>query len=77
MAYGEVIWHNKLKPVNRNIITLCAKILHVSHRGKQMNEFYPEIEPYQHFLLDVGDGHQLYVEQCGNPQGQAVVFILG
>ena len=33
-----------------------------------MNEFYPEIEPYNHFLLDVGDGHQIYVEQCGNPQ---------
>jgi proline iminopeptidase len=43
-----------------------------------MNEFYPEIEPYNHFLLDVGDGHQLYVEQCGNPQGQeTVIFIVG
>ena len=42
-----------------------------------MNDFYPEIEPYQHFLLDVGDGHQLYVEQCGNPQGQSVIFIHG
>jgi proline iminopeptidase len=43
-----------------------------------MNEFYPEIEPYNHFLLDVGDGHQIYVEECGNPQGQqTVIFIHG
>ena len=42
-----------------------------------MNEFYPEIEPYNHFLLDVGDGHQLYIEECGNPNGQTLVFIHG
>jgi proline iminopeptidase len=42
-----------------------------------MNEFYPEIEPYQDFLLDVGDEHQIYVEECGNPEGQTVLFIHG
>ena len=42
-----------------------------------MNELFPEIEPFAHFLLDVGDGHQLYVEQCGNPNGQPVVFLHG
>ncbi|NQZ09343.1 MAG: prolyl aminopeptidase [Algicola sp.] len=42
-----------------------------------MNEFYPEVEPYNHFLLTVGDGHQIYVEQCGNPEGQPVLFIHG
>jgi proline iminopeptidase len=42
-----------------------------------MNEFYPEIEPYHHELLSVDDEHQLYVEQCGNPDGQAVLFIHG
>ncbi|MBC3765091.1 prolyl aminopeptidase [Neptunicella marina] len=40
-------------------------------------EFYPAIEPYEHQLLDVGDGHQLYVEQCGNPQGIPMLFIHG
>lgn len=45
--------------------------------GSTMNEFFPEISPFDHFLLDVGDGHQLYVEQCGNPNGQPVVFIHG
>ena len=42
-----------------------------------MKGFYPLIEPYQHSLLDVGEGHQLYIEQCGNPKGQPVVFIHG
>jgi proline iminopeptidase len=42
-----------------------------------MNELYPEITPFDHFLLPVGNAHQLYVEQCGNPKGQPVVFIHG
>ena len=42
-----------------------------------MNEFYPEIEPYQYFLMDVDSQHQIYVEQCGNPEGQPVVFLHG
>ena len=42
-----------------------------------MNEFYPEITPFNDFLLAVDHQHQLYVEQCGNPQGQPVLFIHG
>jgi len=42
-----------------------------------MNEFYPEISPYNNLLLNVDEQHQLYVEECGNPNGQAVVFIHG
>jgi proline iminopeptidase len=42
-----------------------------------MNEFYPEVTPFQTDMLDVGDGHQLYIEQCGNPHGQPVLFIHG
>ncbi len=38
---------------------------------------YPEIEPFATEMLDVGDGHQLYVEQCGNADGIPVVFIHG
>lgn len=29
------------------------------------------------FYFDVGDGHQLYVEECGNPNGIPVVFLHG
>jgi proline iminopeptidase len=42
-----------------------------------MRTFYPEIEPYDHGMLDVGDGHQVYWELCGNPQGKPVVFLHG
>lgn len=38
---------------------------------------YPPIEPYDNGLLSVGDGHQLYWEQCGNPDGKPVVVLHG
>lgn len=42
-----------------------------------MSSLYPTIEPYAQDMLPVGSGHRLYVEQCGNPQGQPVVFLHG
>jgi proline iminopeptidase len=38
---------------------------------------YPEIEPNHSGWLDVGDGHELYYEECGNPRGKPVVFLHG
>ncbi len=38
---------------------------------------YPEIEPFESGMLPVGDGHTLYYEQCGNPDGKPVVFLHG
>jgi proline iminopeptidase len=38
---------------------------------------YPEIEPYDAGLLDVGDGQAIYWETCGNPDGKPVVFLHG
>ncbi|MCQ8241865.1 prolyl aminopeptidase [Rhizosaccharibacter radicis] len=38
---------------------------------------FPAIEPYEHGLLDTGDGHQLYWELCGNPDGIPVVVVHG
>ena len=38
---------------------------------------YPAIEPYQSGRLDVGNGHRLYWELCGNPDGKPVVFLHG
>lgn len=36
---------------------------------------YPQIEPYDHGMLDVGDGNRVYWEVCGDPDGKpAVVF---
>lgn len=42
-----------------------------------MRDLYPPIEPYNQFRLDVGDGHELYVEECGNPDGLPAVFLHG
>jgi proline iminopeptidase len=38
---------------------------------------YPEIQPYETGMLDVGDGHRLYWELSGNPNGKPVVFLHG
>ena len=43
----------------------------------QRRTLYPEIQPYQSGHLDVGDGHSLYWELCGNPDGKPVVFLHG
>ncbi|HVK90213.1 MAG TPA: prolyl aminopeptidase [Mycoplana sp.] len=42
-----------------------------------MRTLYPEIQPYEHGMLDVGDGHRVYWELCGNPRGKPVVFLHG
>ena len=38
---------------------------------------YPPISPYASGLLDVGDGQQIYWEECGNPRGKPAVFLHG
>ncbi|MBT8412693.1 MAG: prolyl aminopeptidase [Boseongicola sp.] len=45
---------------------------------KSASQFlYPPIDPFDQRMLDVGDGHRVYVEQCGNPQGIPVVVLHG
>jgi len=38
---------------------------------------YASIEPYAQGRLDVGDGHQVHWELCGNPDGVPVVVLHG
>ncbi|MGB5538597.1 MAG: prolyl aminopeptidase [Gammaproteobacteria bacterium] len=42
-----------------------------------MQELFPPIEPYRTHEITVSDGHHLYAEECGNPQGLPVVFVHG
>src|SRR5262245_16458633 len=42
-----------------------------------MRSLYPEIEPYRTGMLEVGDGHAVYWEECGAPDGKPVVFLHG
>ena len=38
---------------------------------------YPEIEPFRTGRLRVSEVHDLYFEECGNPNGKPVVFLHG
>ncbi len=42
-----------------------------------MPDLYPKIEPFEDGMLDVGEGHRLYWEVCGNPQGMPAVVLHG
>jgi proline iminopeptidase len=41
------------------------------------HDFYPAIEPYETGFLDVGDGHSIYWETSGNPNGKPAVALHG
>ncbi len=41
------------------------------------DDLYPAIEPYETGTMLVGDGHRMYWEQSGNPEGKPVVFVHG
>ena len=42
-----------------------------------MATLYPNIEPFDAGVLDVGAGHQVYWETCGNPRGKPAVVLHG
>ena len=42
-----------------------------------MSGLYPEIAPYEHGMLEVGDGHRIYWETCGNPAGKPALVLHG
>lgn len=45
---------------------------------KRAVEFlYPPIDPFDQRVIDMRDGHRIYVEQCGNPDGIPVVVLHG
>ena len=44
---------------------------------RERRTLYPEIQPHETGLLDVGDGHSLYWELTGNPDGKPAVMLHG
>lgn len=42
-----------------------------------LRTLFPPLEPYASQRLRVQAPHQLYVEECGNPQGLPVIFVHG
>ena len=48
-----------------------------SDQKRAVQYLYPAIDPYDQRMLDVGEGHRIYVEQCGNPNGIPVIVLHG
>ncbi|MFN3969943.1 MAG: prolyl aminopeptidase [Gemmobacter sp.] len=52
----------------------------MDHRSgqKRASEFlFPPVDPFDQRVMDMGDGHRIYVEQCGHPQGVPVLVLHG
>ncbi|SLN32825.1 prolyl aminopeptidase [Roseisalinus antarcticus] len=49
----------------------------VSGQKRAPTHLYPPIDPFDQRMLDVGDSHRIYVEQCGNPEGIPVIVLHG
>jgi proline iminopeptidase len=45
--------------------------------GTGRRDLYPPIEPFTEGFLDVGHGHRVHYEICGNPTGKPAVFVHG
>lgn len=50
---------------------------HRSGQKRAVEFLYPPIDPFDQRIIDMGDGHRIYVEQCGNPDGIPVVVLHG
>ena len=43
----------------------------------QCDRLFPPVTPFARHRVDTDDGHVLYVEECGNPDGIPVIFLHG
>ena len=50
---------------------------HRSGQKRAHDYLYPPVEPFDQRMLEVGDGHRIYVEQCGRPDGVPVLVLHG
>ena len=48
-----------------------------SDQKRAAQYLYPPIDPFDQRMLEVGQGHVVYVEQCGNPDGIPIVVLHG
>jgi proline iminopeptidase len=49
---------------------------HSGHK-RALQNLFPPIDPFDQRFMDMGDGHTIYVEQSGNPDGLPVVVFHG
>jgi len=50
---------------------------HRSGQKRAVEYLYPPVDPFDQRVMDVGDGHRIYVEQCGRPDGVPVIVFHG
>jgi proline iminopeptidase len=48
-----------------------------SDQKRAVQYLYPPIDPFDQRMIDVGQAHRVYVEQCGNPAGIPVLVLHG
>lgn len=48
-----------------------------SGQKRAVEYLYPAIDPFDQRVIEVGDGHRVFVEQCGNPAGVPVLVLHG
>ena len=48
-----------------------------SEQKRAIQYLYPPVDPFDQRMLDTGEGHQIYVEQCGAPDGIPVIVLHG
>lgn len=73
MIFMSTLLHRSVEPAARG---KCASIRRMNANVEDV-ALYPPLEPYAKGMLDVGDGHSVYFEQCGSPDGEPVVFLHG
>jgi len=50
---------------------------HRSGQKRAVEFLYPPIDPFDQRVIDMGDGHRIYMEQCGRPDGIPVMVLHG
>ncbi|TCS66437.1 proline iminopeptidase [Primorskyibacter sedentarius] len=48
-----------------------------SGQKRAVQHLYPPVDPFDQRMMEVGGGHTIYVEQCGNPDGIPVIVLHG
>jgi proline iminopeptidase len=65
----------KSKVVHSHSRRPASKRKHTLTSG--LRTLYPAIQPYRQGMLRVSNEHQIYFEECGNPDGKPVLFVHG
>ena len=50
---------------------------HRSGQKRAVEYLYPPVDPFDQRFIDMGDGHKIYVEQCGRADGIPVLVLHG